>query len=273
MVPIKIGFVTDVQYADIENVELCHYRSSLYKLSEAIDYFNLIDLDFVIQLGDFIEKDWESFDSVFEIWNKLKHKFYHVLGNHDFEVENFLKAKVPEQFGLEKTYYSFTLNDWNFIFLNGNDLSLTAFPKNSKEYQISEAYLNSFSPKPEWWNGAIGKDQMEWLNNKLSEYQNKGGKTIIFCHFPIYPNTEFCLWNNKELIDLISKHSCVKAWINGHHHAGSYSYYKNIHYVTFRGMVTSNENSFGIMNIFNDKINIAGFGREISRTLNFSEKN
>ena len=111
MTAIKIGFVTDVQYADIENIGLCHYRNSLDKLVEAIDYFNSNNLDFVIQLGDFIERDWESFDSVFEIWRKLKHKSYHVLGNHDFEVNDSLKLKEPELFGLKDRYYSFSIRN------------------------------------------------------------------------------------------------------------------------------------------------------------------
>jgi len=267
MKSIKIGFVSDVQYADIDNHELCHYRSSLYKLSEAVNYFNSYDLDFVIQLGDFIEKDWESFNSVFDIWDKLDHKSYHVLGNHDFEVKNSLKIKVPELFGLKKTYYSFKMGKWNFIFLDGNDLSLTAFPKSSKQYRISEKYLNSFFPKPEWWNGAIGNEQIVWLNNQLSKCQNNQIKTIIFCHFPIYPNTEFCLWNNHEIMELISQYSCVKAWINGHHHVGSYRFINKMHFITFRGMVDLNDNSFGILNLHSDKINIDGLGREVSRSL------
>ncbi len=42
---IRIGFVSDVQYADIDNHEHCHYRKSLYKLSEAVNYFNSHNLD------------------------------------------------------------------------------------------------------------------------------------------------------------------------------------------------------------------------------------
>ena len=151
---INIGFVTDVQYADIENYKLCYYRKSLDKLSEAVDYFNMNNLEFVVQLGDFIEKDWKSYEKVFKIWNRLRHKSYHVLGNHDFEVENPLKRNVPKLFGLKETYYSISIRNWNFIFLNGNDLSLTAFPKTSKEYQISQKYLFSCNTIP---NGGMGE--------------------------------------------------------------------------------------------------------------------
>ena len=267
MASIKIGFVSDVQYADIDNHEDCYYRQSLSKLSEAINYFNSHNLDFVIQLGDFIEKDWKSFNSVFDIWGKLDHISYHVLGNHDFEVKSSLKIKVPEIFGLKKRYYSFQRGEWNFIFLDGNDLSLTAFPKNSEEYQISEKYFESFSLKSEWWNGGIGNKQMSWLKRQLSKSQNNQIKVMIFCHFPVHPNSEFCLWNKNEVMGLISKYSCVKAWINGHHHIGSYGFMNNIHFITFRAMVELDDNSFGIMNVCNDKINIDGFGREISRSL------
>ena len=141
---IKIGLVTDVQYSDIDDMGYCHYRNSLEKLTEAIGYFNSKNLDFVIQLGDFIDQGWGSYHSVFDIWHNLEHKSYHVLGNHDYDVEDYLKSNVPKLFGLEKTFYSFCMHNWRFIFLDGNDLSLCAYPKNSKEYKNSEQYLNSY---------------------------------------------------------------------------------------------------------------------------------
>jgi hypothetical protein len=38
-------------------------------------------------------------------------------------------------------------------------------------------------------------------------------------------------------------------------------------------MVDSEYNSFGILHLINNEINVKGFGRETSRILNFSEKN
>jgi hypothetical protein len=45
--------------------------------------------------GDFIDRDFESFDVVGPIFNKLRMPKYHVLGKHDFSVEDHLNPTFP----------------------------------------------------------------------------------------------------------------------------------------------------------------------------------
>lgn len=61
------------------------------------------------------------------------------------------------------------------------------------------------------WNGGISKKQMTWLNNLLAECEEKGYNALIFTHHPLYPQSEFTALNNMEILDTISKYSCVKA--------------------------------------------------------------
>ena len=65
---------------------------------------------------------------------------YHALGNHDFDVADEYKAKVPERMGMKSKYYDFKVEGWRFIVLDGNDVSFHAYPKDSLEYQNAGVY-------------------------------------------------------------------------------------------------------------------------------------
>ena len=88
---LKIGLVADPQYADKATVGNRHYRESLWKLEEAIDTFNIKGVDFVQNLGDIIDIDWGSYDSIIPIYDKLNPDIenYQLLGNHDFAVDKY----------------------------------------------------------------------------------------------------------------------------------------------------------------------------------------
>lgn len=48
-----------------------------------------------------------------------------------------------------------------------------------------------------------------------------------------------------KVLELIGSYRCVKAWLNGHNHAGAYAEYQGIHFITFNGMVDTEEISYG----------------------------
>ena len=75
------------------------------------------------------------------------------------------------------------------------------------------------------------------------------------------------LWNNQQVINLLMGHSCVKAWFNGHNHAGAYTTHDGIHFLTFKGMVDTDETSYGMAELGEKKILVTGFGRESDRVL------
>jgi len=56
--------VADPQYADIPDRGRRCYRASVGRLTEAVAEFNRRDLDFCVNLGDAIDRDWTSFDAI-----------------------------------------------------------------------------------------------------------------------------------------------------------------------------------------------------------------
>ena len=263
----RIGIIADCQYADQATQGVRHYRLSVQKLNECVDSLNKFELDHVFHLGDFIDQHHESFDEVLPIFDRLKAPHTQVLGNHDFSVDEQFKEAVPEMMGLKARYFSMMIKEWKFIILDGNDVSLYAWPKLSENYkQALRIYEQEYADR-ETWNGAIGKSQMSWLNAELEQAEIDGDKVILLCHFPVLPEDSHILWNAGELVDLVSSYSCVKAWFNGHNHAGGYAEYQGIHFVTFQGMVDTDQNSYATVVLGSNKLIIKGFGREQDREL------
>ncbi len=78
------------------------------------------------------------------------------------------------------------------------------------------------------------------------------------------------LWNSQELVDLLTTYSgTVISYFSGHYHPGGYKEVKGVHFLTFKGILEapSDSNCFGIVHIFEDRVEVKGFGTEPSRTL------
>jgi len=268
---VKIGVFADCQYCNCETAGTRFYRNSLDKLEECIIQFNRDkEIDFVVGLGDIIDRDFASFDNVNAILSKSKKEVYQVIGNHDLEVEKSLLEQVPSKLNLEKTWYSFSKKGWHFIFLNGNDITFhTNNPEIVKQAtEITEKLKKEGKPNPHPWNGGIGPNQLEWFEKELQIATVKKLKVAVFCHYPILPFEAHALWNSEEVLAVLTKHNNIKLYMNGHNHAGNYALSNGVHFVNLKGMVeTENENAFSIISFSDKQINIEGFGREESRIL------
>ena len=267
----SFGVIADCQYCDETGTGVRKYNLSDAKLQQCVTHLNTMNLAYTVHLGDFIDKDWESFDDVGPVYNSLKMPNYHVLGNHDFSVADTLKHKVSERMGLPSPYYDFDVKGWRFIVLNGNDVSFHAYPKNSKKYKTSEAYYSKNKIESPKWNGALGKKQLKWLKHVLENASKNEEKVVLYCHFPVYPENVHNLWNAKEVIELLENYPSVKAYINGHNHTGNYGQKKGIHYLTMKGMVDTEQTSYGTINVYDDRLEIIGYGREDNRTLHIKK--
>ncbi len=54
--------------------------------------------------------------------------------------------------------------------------------------------------------------------------------------------------------------------MNGDNHSGNYAERKGTHYVNFKGMVeTEEEIAYAVVKCYSDRVEIDGFGMEISR--------
>lgn len=266
------GVITDVQYCDCDPAGTRHYRSSLRKLAEAVQTFNSQNVAFVTHLGDFIDRDFRSFDTLNAVLKPLESPIYHVLGNHDFSVKQPEIKRVPATLRLKKRYYTFSRSHWRFIVLDGNDLSVYGQAETSKAHRTATEHLAHLkaqqAPNAQTWNGGLGRKQMHWLKKQLASAANHGEKVLILCHMPLMPETgRHNVWNGREVKALLEGYPNVLAYFNGHVHQSSYFTDKGIHYVTFRGMVEEEENGFALVEVYHDYVKIKGYAREADRLL------
>ena len=268
----EIGIISDCQYCYCDANGMRYYKRSPERLVEAVDVLNQKDLNYTIHLGDFIDRDFNSYDTIVPIWNKLVSKKYHVLGNHDFSVADSLKSQVFDQLNIKERYYSFTQNNWRFIVLDGNDLSFHGALSTIKKQQTDSIYNLYKKDSVEYlqkWNGALSKRQLDWVRSELETAKGNNENVGFYCHFPALPFDEWHnLWNREDLIALISMYDCVKLFFNGHNHEGGYEEKYGVHYLTFKAMVNTDvSTSFATALFTKDSVHINGHGREISRGL------
>lgn len=239
----SFGAVADPQYKDAPTAGSRHYRKTLEKLPVMVDDFNARDLEFVISLGDFIDAGFESFTPLMQIWNELEHPSYHVVGNHDLSIGSYTLADVIEVMGIPSSYYSFASNGWRFLVLDGNDAG----------YGIHSA------------------EQLAWARDNLDQALADQEPVIIFDHYPVYPaGTPHISPQAGVLLALVDDYPNVRAWMNGHNHAGAYGLNKGVHYLNLQGMVeTENTTAYAEVQVWEDRIEVLGEGREPNRTLSF----
>ena len=269
--PFKIGVIADCQYCNCEVKWGRHYKKAPQRLKEAVATLNKDSLSYTIHLGDFIDQKMSSLDSILPTWNTLKSTKYHVLGNHDFDVGETNKEKIIKKLNLKNRYYSFVDNDWRFIVLDGNDLSFYGTTSKEKEQQTDSIFnllKDKNLPYLKKWNGALSKKQLSWIKSELEKATKENQKVGFYCHFPIYPVDNDNLWNRNQFLALIKPYKNVKIFFNGHNHNGAYEFIDNVHYLTFKGMVdTENSSAFAKVKFEKDTIFVQGFEREPSRKL------
>jgi predicted phosphodiesterase len=268
----EIGIVADCQYCYCEPTEVRFYKEAPDRMREAVTILNRQPLDYTIHLGDFIDRDFSSFDTVGPIWRNLKSDKYHVLGNHDFSVADSLKHLVFEKMDIKDRYYSIVKNKWRFIVLDGNDLSVHGALTDAKKHQ-TDSLFNLLADKNmsnlEPWNGGLSLEQLRWVERELQQATANKERVGFYCHFPVVGISDHHnLWNYGQLLAIIDKYDCVKFYFNGHNHAGSYVQKNGVHYLNFKGMVdTKDTSSFATVAFRKDSLFVKGYGRELNRSL------
>jgi predicted phosphodiesterase len=270
----RFGIIADPQYAAIEpQAEMGrYYANSLAKVGAAIETFNGEELSFVMTLGDIIDRDFNSFDDILPVYEKLRHEAHFLLGNHDFGVAPEYLEKVVERVGMPAPYYSFKRHDYRFIVLNGNEVSTFATPEGHPLNRLGHERLAALSAagadNAHAWNASLSDEQFAWLASEIEQAKAAGEKVIVMNHFPVYPPCEHDMWDRERIVELLASQANVVAYLNGHNHVGNYGKVAGCHFVNFKGVVdTESENTFAIVDVYPDRMEIRGFGREDSRTL------
>lgn len=268
---LKIGLIADPQYQDAPTSGKRYYRESLWKLEEAIDTFNYYNVDFIQNLGDIINSEWRSFDSIIPIYNHVNPDIenYQLLGNHDFSVDSLQKMDILKTLSMPDYYYSYVRKDWRFIVLDATDYSY--FANSLHNYSIDKidaCYAKTEGKENHYkWNSGIGEKQQAWLKAELKTAESLNQYVIVFAHMPVRPYHAATLWNSNDIVEILKISPKVVAFINGHHHAGGYVYENGIHYITIFGMLDTMISSYGILEIYKDSLVLKGFGNQKSLTL------
>ena len=270
---LKIGLVADPQYANQPTRGKRYYKESLWKLEEAVDTFNYKNVDFVQSLGDIIDVEWGSYDSILPIYKKLNPdiKSYQLLGNHDFSIDSTHLSGLLEKLSMPNYYYSYSKKGWRFIVLDATDYSYFSNSlHNHNTNEINSYYENTKEKSNKHrWNSAIGKEQQNWLKQELADAISLNQKVILFSHLPIKPiSNSHNLWNDYEIVEIIENSSNVVAFINGHNHSGGYVFKNGVHYITIFGMVDTMISSYGILEIHKDSLLLRGYGNQKTLYLN-----
>lgn len=247
----SFGVLADLQYADQDTANGREYRRSLDKLRSAAEWFARERLEFVIQLGDLVDGGIDNLDRVLAGWESLAPK-RHVIGNHEGEID---RAALLDRLHLERGYYQFAAPGWRFVVLDGSQSG----PEGAR---LLEELRASKEPNAQTWNGAIAGEQKEWLRKGLKEASAKGERAIVFCHFPVLPEScrrDHLLWNWREVLEILEAAPSVAAWINGHDHRGGYGVRAGIHYVTVPGAVENDiRDSARVVDVFPGHLVIRG---------------
>lgn len=207
--PVRFAIVSDLHAPDIPD--------GLERMQAVVEAANRENVDFLIQLGDFIRLD--SADIPYrKVWDEFKGEKYHVLGNHD--LDRYTKEEYVAGLNMPGRYYSFDKGDFHFIVLDGNNLY---DGKEYKPYARANYYVD-FKMR-----AFMDPEQMEWLKKDLAATDKR---CIIFSHQSI----DTSMNNGSEVRSILEEENRrsgfqkVALAFSGHDHS---NYTKEINGITY----------------------------------------
>lgn len=246
---VRLGLITDLHYADKKPVGSRHYRESLAKLAEAAKQFESLKPDFVVELGDLIDRA----ESVAVEMNYLKRinkdfaalpgKKHYVLGNHC--VDTLTKEEFLGEVGQKASYYSFDQGGFHFIVLDA------CFRSDGEPYG-----RRNFK----WTDPNISAKELAWLAADLKQTKSK---TIVFAHQRLDVNNNHAVKNAAAVRKVLETSGNVLAVFQGHSHKNDHKHINGIHYCVHRAMVEGSgeeNNGFSTLDVFADgTLKLTGF--------------
>lgn len=302
----SFGVITDVQYADIPDGRSFlgvprYYRHSILVLQRAVqNWNNLRKLKFAVNCGDIVDgfcpKD-QSLNAVKKVVSEFENfngPVHHMIGNHclyNLPRDKLLPLlKNPNLDG--RAYYDFTPSpEYRFVILDGYDISAIGWPqehphtlealkilgeKNPNSDKNSPAGLVGLERRFLKFNGTVGKEQLEWLDDVLQDATKLNQKVVICCHLSLHPGASSpaaLLWNYDEVMGIVHRYNCVKVCLAGHDHKGGYSV--DSHGVHHRVLEAALEcppgtDAFGHIDVFDDRLLLVGADRMQSTEMIFA---
>lgn len=301
---LSFGVISDVQYADIPDGSSFlgvprYYRHSVSVLQRAVKKWNQEKPKFVLNFGDIVDgfcpKDQSmiAVKKIVDEFDKFNGPVFHMIGNHclyNLPRKDLLPLlRIPGHHG--HAYFDFSpIPEYRFVILDAYDISAIGWPEDHPNTLkalkvLEEKNPNSDKNSPNGlvglerrflkFNGGVGKEQLEWLDNVLQEATKLNQNVIVCCHLPLDPGASSfaaLLWNYDEVMDMIHRYSCVKVCMGGHDHKGGQSV--DSHGVHHRVLEAALEcppgtDSFGHIYAFDDRLLLYGTDRMKSTEMVF----
>lgn len=228
---VRFGVVTDVHYADKAKSGSRYYRESMWKMQEAIQRFNVSGLDFIVELGDFVDSapdlqgeihHLHAIDAEFAKFNGERH---YVIGNHC--VSTFTKPQFIENCGAREPYYSFDVGEFHFVVLDA------CFRYDEVAYASG-----NFT----WTECEIPSFERDWLREDLAATNHP---TVCFIHQRIDTPPDHGIKSYRLLREMLEEPQKVMAVFQGHSHTNymrdsrrrQTNGFREIYYLTLQAMV------------------------------------
>ncbi len=255
---ITIGVFADAHYADVERRNQRYYRESLPKVEECVRYFNSVKPDFVVHLGDLIDKGESVTADLFCLrriereYAKFRGERHYVLGNHD--LETLSKEQFIANCAARKGYYSFDKGDFHFVNLDA------CYNEDGADYNAGNF---------DWTESYIPLVERDWLEADLRGTEKK---TMVFVHQRLDDEDDpHVVKNARELREIMEGSGKVLAVFQGHDHGGAYKAINGIHYCTLPAVVRGSglkNNAYALVKVRDDGyIMVKGFGKQRDREL------
>ncbi len=265
---VRFGLLADPQYADADPdpTHARYYRHSLTKLAQAIDELNRQSLDFVVTLGDLVDRHWSSYADILPLYRRLRHPHLTVMGNHDADTLSRHLAGQHPPVGLPKHYFHFACAGYRFIAIDGNDLSLYCNQANGDEQPRARRMLAELQAQgaiqAQPWNGALGDTQLDWLEQTLRDAREQREEIIVFGHYPLAPEDRHNLWNHQAVAALLLRYR-ARAYFGGHQHAGGHQRIEGTDFITLKGMVDGARSTpFAVVELCGKALTLHGYGTQ-----------
>ena len=204
--------------------------------------------DFACNLGDLVNNDlmW-NLKPILDAFADIKAPHYHLVGNHDYRAHNdrFGKLNLTQHAWLQEKMVGLD-SEWYF--------KVDYLP-------FRLLFINSMIMEPEGPDPEKRRVHLAWLKDVLTDARALRIPVLLFAHIPIGITTNV-MGPTLRLFDDI-----VVAAFFGHDHKGGYIQQGSIHSVTINGQIETLTNAFAIVEVFEDRLELTGFGRVPTRVL------
>ncbi len=251
---VSFGLITDLHYADKPPAGSRHYRDTPDKLARAAEQFASAKLDFVVELGDFIDAA-DSVKTELGYLKRINRDFaaisknrHYVLGNHC--VDMLKKEEFLDGIEKENSYYSFDSRGVHFVVLDA------CFRSDGESYGRKNF---------QWTDPNIPAAELEWLADDL---QTTSSPTVVFAHQRLDVANHYAVKNAVAVRRMFEESGKVLAVFQGHSHKNDHKEIGGIHYCTMVAMVEGSgvdSNGYSTIKVGrNGVIEVSGFQKQSS---------